>query len=292
MRSTRRTLLKGFLVAAAPLALGRPAAAAPQRANRPVPVNARKAGFALALGSGSHHGHALIGALRAFERRGFRPDLVVGTSVGAMVGALWASGMDADAIEKAAERFTMWRNAQFTWPTRGLFSNRGLQESMRELTKGRPIESWPMRFAAVATDLATGERVVIDRGDAAVAVAASASMPVLCRPVAWGNRLLVDGAFTEPVPVKAARDLGAQRVVGIDIAYRPANAPVTSVPGSGFQAMHILVNALIAEQARHADHLVRLDLHPLMGGRKEFRGILMKAGDEAIERAWAEVAAA
>ena len=247
--------------------------------------------LALALGSGSQHGHALIGVLREFERNGLKPDLVVGTSVGAMVGALWASGMDSAAISRSADQLTMWRNVRFSWPERGLFSNRGLQETIRKLTGGRPIEAWPTRFAAVATDLATGERVVIDRGDAAVAVAASASMPVLCRPVAWGGRMLVDGALTEPVPSKAARDLGAHRVIAVDIAYRPSDAPVRSVPDSGFQAMHILVNALIAQQSRHADVNLHLSLHPLMEGKRDYRSALIEAGAQATRSAWSTIIA-
>lgn len=245
---------------------------------------------ALALGSGSHHGHALIGVLREFERNKWRPDLVVGTSVGAMVGALWASGLDSAAIERAAGDFTMWRNARFSWPRRGLFSNRGLQENIRRLTRGRPIEAWPMRFAAVATDLATGERVLIERGDAAVAVAASASMPVLCRPVEKDGRMLVDGALTEPVPSRAARDLGAAHVVAVDIAYRPSDAPVRSIPESGFQAMHILVNAVAAEQARHADVNLRLSLHALMEGRSDYSAVLLEAGSQAVRENRARIA--
>ncbi len=277
----RRDVLKAAVVAAVSVS-------SPRAANKASPGSGK---LALALGSGSHHGHALIGAMRVFERHGVRPDLIVGTSVGAMVGALWASGMDSATIRKAADRFSLWRNARFTWPTRGLFSNRGLQETMRGLLPSRAIESWPIRFAAVASDLATGERVLIERGDGAAAVAASAAMPVLCKPVSFGGRLLVDGALTEPVPMKAARELGAARVVGIDIAYRPSDAPVDSVADSGFQAMHIMVNALIAEHARHADVLIRLGLHPLMEGRKQYREVLAKAGEEAVEAMWGKIVA-
>lgn len=276
MNRTRRALLAGIL--------------AGQVTAHVAPARAASGGFALALGSGSQHGHALIGVLREFERNGLRPDLVVGTSVGAMVGALWASGMDSDAIARAAGQFTMWRNAKLSWPQRGLFSNRGLQATMRRLTGGRPIESWPMRFAAVASDLATGERVLIERGDAAVAVAASASLPVLCRPVPWGGRLLVDGALVEPVPVRAARDLGATTVVGVDIAYRPSDAPVTTVAESGFQAMHILVNRLATEQARHADVTLRLALHHLMSDTSGHEEFLVAAGRQAARNSWPRIA--
>lgn len=269
---SRRRVVAGLAAFAAPFSQAR--------------TGPRRARVALALGSGSHHGHALIGVLREFERRGWKPDLVVGTSVGAMVGALWASGMDSDAIEKAAGRFTMWRNAKFSWPQRGLFSNRGLQEAVRALVGARPIESWPVPFAAVAADLATGERVLLDRGDAGRAVGASAAMPVLCRPVEWQGRRLVDGALVEPVPCKAARDLGAERVVGVDIAYRPVDAAVVSVAESGFQAMHILVNSLAAEQARHADVNLRLSLHSLMEGRSDYASALVRAGESKARSEW------
>ncbi len=286
MKPARRGLLKAAFALSLPVAT-----AAGTGTPKPGSTTGPAAKLALALGSGSYHGHALIGALRVFERRGVRPDLVVGTSVGAMVGALWASGMDCNAIEKAAARFTLWRSVKLAWPDLGLFTNEGLQETIHELVRGRPIESWPMRFAAVASDLATGERVVIDRGDAAVAVAASASMPVICRPVAWRNRLLVDGALTEPVPAKAARELGGQRVVGIDIAYRPANAPVESVAGSAFQSVHILVNSLITEQSPHADVAIHLQLHALVEGREDYGRALMEVGARAIEAAWERIVA-
>lgn len=88
---------------------------------------------------------------------------------------------------------------------------------------------------------------------------------------------------------RSRRRRGRRGLVGIDIAYRLSNAPVTRVAGSGFQAMHILVNALIAEQARHADVFLRPDLHPLMEGRKEYRQVPTNAGEEAVEAAWARI---
>ena len=196
MNRSRREILKAGLLSSVALAA---------RGEQPVkrssaPGAGRRAKLALALGSGSLHGHALVGVMRAFEAAGVRPDLIVGTSVGAIVGALWASGLDSEAIGRAAARITLWHNARLAWPKRGLFSNRGLQETIRELTGGRPIESWPMRFAAVASDQATGERIVIDRGDAGMAVAASASMPVLCEPVAWNDRIFYKGCMLSGMP--------------------------------------------------------------------------------------------
>lgn len=244
----------------------------------------------MALGSGSYHGHALIGVMRAFEEHKLRPHLIVGTSVGAMVGALWAAGLDSREVESAASRFSLWKDTTLSWTKRGLFRNDGLEETIRKLTHGRPIEEWPIRFAAVASDLATGKRVVIDRGDAGVAVAASACLPVFNSPVRWNGRLLVDGALTEPVPAKVARELGGERVVAVDIAYRPRDAPVTSLTDTAFQVVQILVNGLIAEQIEEADVKIRLSLHRLMEGRKDYSAILLAAGKTGAEAAWQEIA--
>ena len=274
--------LAGVLLAGAP--------AAPRAGLAPAGPGGRRR-LAIALGSGAQHGHALIGVMRAFEANKVRPDIIVGTSVGAIVGALWAAGLDSHAVERAAERFGFWRNVSFTWPSRGLFANDALRGNLRELLGDRPIEAFATKFAAVATDLATGERVLLDRGDAALAVTASATPPIVASPVLAGNRLLVDGALTEPVPAKAARELGGDFVVAVDIAYRPHDAPVSSIADTAFQSLHILVNALINEQVQAADVKIRLSLHPLMQDRKDYAGILLAAGRKATLDAWSAIAA-
>jgi NTE family protein len=247
--------------------------------------------LALALGSGSLHGHALVGVMRVFEQRRLRPDLIVGTSVGAIVGALWAAGVPVAEVERAGRRFGLFDTAELGWPRRGLLRNDGLQRRLRDLLGTQPIEAWPTRFAAVATDLETGERVVIDRGDAPSAVAASACMPVLFEPVVRDGRPLVDGALCEPVPVRAARALGGQRVVGIDIAFRPRDEPVRQVIDTGFQIVHILIHSLIGEQIHEADVRVQLDLHDLMREGRDVQALLMRAGERAAEKHWAAITA-
>jgi NTE family protein len=279
----RRALLQSLLAAAGGLAVAPATAAVTARPGVP-----RRA-LALALGSGALHGHAHVGVMRVFEARGVKPDLIVGTSVGAIVGALWAAGLDAAAIERAGERFGLLDAARPTWPRRGLLRNDGLQRALRELLPSPSIETWPIAFAAVATDLATGERVILDAGDAPSAVAASACMPVLFEPVERDGRRLVDGALAEPVPVRAARVLGGVRVVGVDIAFRPHDEPVRNVVDVGFQTVHILVNALIAEQIGEADVPVRLELHGLMRGKRDYAEILVEAGERAAAKAWPRI---
>jgi NTE family protein len=167
-------------------------------------------------------------------------------------------------------------------PRRGLLASDAVASLVERHAAARPIERWPVRFAAVATDLLSGRRVVLDRGPGGPAVAASACVPALYEPVRVNGRDLVDGSLVEPVPVRAARELGAARIVAVDIAYRPYEAPVGTPVDAAFQALHIAVNALIAEQLDAADLVIRLDVHRyfLEGGNPA--DALVAAGESAV----------
>ena len=291
---TRRGWLRGML--AGMLAAGGAAQLGPAHAGcerTPAQAGGGRYRLAVALGSGGAHWPAHVGVMRAFEVRGARPDLIVGSSAGAIVGALWAAGLDAAEVERAARRYgladALSPGFRPTWAWFGGGRDERLRTALRELLPERPIETWPTAFAAVATDLASGGRVVIDRGDAPSAVAASACVPMAFRPVEREGRRLVDGALVEPVPVRAARSLGALRVLAVDIAYRPGDEPVGGAVDIGFQTVHIMVNALIDEQLAEADVPVRLHLHPLMRGRDDYAGILIEAAQRAIGEAWPRI---
>ena len=259
----------------------RPPATVTRPASHPTPH------FGIALGSGSLHGIAHIGALQELEALGVEVKVVAGTSVGALVGALWASGLSATEIERL-QRIEDWEGTgSFAWSRGGLFHNERLRERLDAIFAARPIERWPRRFGAVATDLATGHRVLIRRGDGARAVQASTAMAAFFVPVEVGGLRLADGALVEPVPVDAARELGATFVLAIDVAYRPHEEPASTVAQIAFQAMHILTNALAAEQSKRADVAIRIDLHRvfLQCGRHA----LVAAGREALRSVWPQV---
>ncbi|MBI3157673.1 MAG: patatin-like phospholipase family protein [Burkholderiales bacterium] len=288
--SARRRWLRGML--GGMLAAGAAAQLAPAHAGcerPPAQAGGGRHRLAVALGSGGAHWPAHVGVMRAFEARGARPDLIVGTSAGAIVGALWAAGLDAAAVERAARRYRLAEALSPGWTWFGGGRDERLRTALRELLPQQPIETWPTAFAAVATDLASGGRVVIDRGDAPSAVAASACVPMAFRPVEREGRRLVDGALVEPVPVRAARSLGALRVLAIDIAYRPGDEPVGGAIDIGFQTLHIMINALIDEQLAEADVPVRLHLHPLMRDRDDYAGLLIEAAQRAIGDAWPRI---
>lgn len=236
------------------------------------------------LGSGGLHGLVHVGAIRAFQRLGFRPYAIAGCSVGAIAGALWAAGLSAEDIEAAALD-TSWR-APDRWrlPRYGLAELARLQRLIEARTNGARIETLDIAFAAVATHLATGRSEILARGALAPAVAASCAVPIRYEPVEIDGRQLVDGALTAPLPVDAARTLGADFVIAIDVAYRPYEEAVTGITGMAFQMFHIMVNQLIAEQVRRADHAIRLDVHSLAMGSGE--RALIDFGEKVVRDAW------
>lgn len=238
--------------------------------------------FAVALGSGSMHGVAHIGVLRGCEKLGLKPDLIVGTSSGAAIGALWAAGLDSGAIAKLARGVDFGEVSSLSLrPWRGLARNAALAELIDRAVGGRRIEQLPTRFMAVATDLATGAPIVLAEGPTGEAVAASCAIPVLYVPVRVGGRELVDGSLSAPVPVDAARQQGAAFVLGVDVAYRPSDEPARHLLEAAFQTLHIFVNALAAEQTRRADLVLRLSLHHLFDEAGLFDA-LIDAGEAAL----------
>ena len=244
----------------------------------------------VALGSGSVHGLAHIGVLEQLEAGGVDVPVVAGTSVGALIGSLWASGIGAREIA-ALSRVRHWEDVgRMSGSFEGFFTNDDLKAELEPLFKGRPIESWPRRFGAVATNLANGHRRVLMSGDAALAVQASTAIPLFYAPVTIDGERLGDGALVEPLPVEAARDLGANFVIAVDVGYRPYESPASGLFDNGFQAMHILINALADRQARDADFVIHLDLHEEM--TRCGKTALVRAGREAMGRAWPLLAAA
>jgi NTE family protein len=213
---------------------------------------------------------------------------VAGTSVGALFGALWASGLDGAEIERIAREAEWFDNGRLAFSTQGLYTNAPLEKKLEAILQGRPIEAWPRRFGAVATQLANGHRRLLTAGSGAVAVQASSAVPAYFRPVVIDGAKLADGALVEPVPVDAAHALGADFVIAIDVAYRPYEETVTGATQYAFQAMHILVNALAEQQLRTADVAIRLDLHRTLATCG--RAALIAEGRDAVRRAAPHIA--
>lgn len=250
-----------------------------------LPAATQRRRIGVALGSGGLHGYAHLGVVSAFAELGLKPDVIAGTSVGAIVGALWAAGLDADAIERFAHE-PAWREfGALRLPRLGLAELNRLRDEIDRRVGGVPIERLQTPFAAVATDVATGAPVLLAGGGTGAAVAASAAVPIRFEPVTIDGKRLADGALVSPVPVDAARALGADFVIAVDFAYRPYEERVDGMLAMAFQMVNILVNRLIEEQVRRADFAIRQDVHAAMQGPSGIRA-LRQVGENAVRHAW------
>jgi NTE family protein len=180
----------------------------------------RKPRIGLALGSGSSRGWAHIGAIRALEERGVKPDLVCGTSVGALVGAFYAAG-ELDKLERWVNTLAwthVLRLMDLTWRG-GLIRGNRLFSLFRSAFEDREIADLPILFGAVATELASGREIWLREGKVLDAVRASCAMPGLFTPVIRSDTVVVDGGLVNPVPVSMCRALGADLVIAVDLSW-------------------------------------------------------------------------
>lgn len=222
----------------------------------PAPV-AQKPRIALALGGGAARGFAHIGVIKMLESQGIVPDFVVGTSAGAVVGALYAGGNDAYAIQKIAIQLDEKIFADWTLGGRGLLKGEALQDYVNQQLNKRPLEKLNKPFAAVATDLNSGERIVFRTGDTGMAVRASAAVPGVFQPVQFRGHTYVDGGLTSPVPVQAAREMGADFVIAVDISSQANGQPIDSISAILWQTTTIMGGIISKNELREADIVIR-----------------------------------
>lgn len=245
----------------------------------------RRPRLGLALGGGAARGFAHVGVIEALELAGIRPDLVVGTSAGSLVGALYASGMTPKALREAALGLDEAVLGDWTISARGVLRGRALQDVVNRWVAGRPIERFALPFGAVMTDLYDGSMRVARTGDAGLAVRASSAVPGVFEPVRIGGRDYVDGGLASPVPVRVARAMGAERVLAVDIAARPRFQDTDTIPRVLLQTFAIMGQHLASGELREADVVVA----PAVGDRSSAdfndRGGAIALGAEALRAA-------
>jgi NTE family protein len=185
----------------------------------PDETTSRRPTIALALGGGAARGFAHIGVIRALVAKGFKPDVIAGTSIGAVVGGCYAAGK-LDDIEQWARSLTRRRLFSYldvSLGGLGLISGTRVFEALSEAIGDVKIEALPLRFAAIATEIGTGHEIWLTRGKLADALRASYALPGIFPAVQVGERWLMDGALVNPVPVSAARALGARIVIAVNV---------------------------------------------------------------------------
>ena len=212
---------------------------------------------ALVLGGGAVRGFAHVGVIKVLEAQGIVPDLVVGTSAGSVVGSLYAAGYTGFDLQKIAFKLDEDSVGDWALPDRGFIKGEALQNYINKAVRAQPIEKLKKPFAAVATDLHTGEMVVFQRGNTGQAVRASSSVPGVFQPVNINGRDFVDGGLTSPIPVKVARSLGADVVIAVDISAKPRSAKIEGVTDILLQTFGIMGQSISSSELPLADVVIR-----------------------------------
>ena len=252
--------------------------APPAEPQKPPPRPPR---IGLALGGGAARGFAHIGVIQVLEENGLRPDLVVGTSAGSLVAALYASGRSGAELALLAESMDESAVTDWAFPGRGLIRGEALSKYVRDHTGGRNIEQMHMPLGIVATDLDSGEAILFQRGDPGVAVRASSAVPAVFQPVRIGLREYVDGGLVSPVPVRFARQMGAELVIAVDISAAPEGSATGDAMRMLLQTFSIMGRSINRFELRDADLVLRPRLAGVSGTDFSARKRSIQAGREA-----------
>lgn len=230
------------------------------------PFDSSQLSVALVLSGGSVRGFAHIGVLQALDELAIAPDLIVGTSAGSLVGAGYAAGLNAGQIEVAMRSLNWsvmsdWVVPQLGQPVLkgelGLVRGERLQRFADALVGHRTIDALPRRLAILATDMQSGVPVVFTAGNVGLAVHASSAIPGVFVPPIISGRRYIDGQVSSPLPVMAARALGADIVIAVDVTYPPEDAAITTLPDVVFQAFMIASQRLVKTELQGADLVIR-----------------------------------
>ena len=231
-------------------------------------VKAREPVIAIALGGGGAKGFSHIGVLKVLESHGIKPKIVTGTSAGSFVGSIYASGKSPYQLQQLALTLKESDIRDLTLNSQGVVLGQKLQDYVNRQVSNKPIEQFPIRFAAVATRLDTGKRADFIKGNAGQAVRASCSIPNVFVPATIGKYKYVDGGLVSPIPVQTAKDMGADIVIAVDISARPVGNKPLNMWGLLDQTINIMGQQSINTELNLANvviqpkvgHLGTLDL--------------------------------
>lgn len=235
----------------------------------------------LALGGGSARGFAHIGVLQVLEGAQIPIDLVVGTSMGAVIGAFYCAGIDLLLLEKMACQLQRNFWMDWTFPRLGLAAGDKLEQLIFLLTKGKTFAQLEKYFAVVAADLRSGEKVVLQKGSVARAVRASAAIPGVFHPVEEGDKVLVDGGVVERVPAPTARDMGADFIIAVDVGIYLGGEKPHHLLDVITQSLDIMQRDLCRYTLEAADVVVQPQLKEISPGHFHKADIAIQKGREA-----------
>ena len=249
-----------------------------------------KATVALALGGGASKGFGHIGIIKVLKENNIPIKIVTGTSAGSIVGSMYASGMSPDRLELEAEILGKTDLVDLTLSTSGFIKGEKLQNYINRKVGNRPMQQFPIKFAAVATDFESGKPVVFNVGNAGQAVRASASIPNVFQPVVIGSRKYVDGGLSQPVPVSAAKKLGANFIIAVDISARPAKNVSQGMFSYLDQTINVMSQTALRQELGQANVVIKpqvLELGSIGGFDQKQRAIQL--GEQAARAALPEI---
>lgn len=244
------------------------------------PAPKRPPRLGLVLGGGAARGFAHIGVIQVLEDAGIKPDLVVGTSAGSLVAALYASGKNGAELETIALTMDEGAITDWSFPSRGVIRGEALARFVRLHTGNLPIERLARPLGVVATELDSGVGVLFQRGDTGTAVRASSAVPAVFQPVTIGGREFVDGGLVSPVPVRYARQMGAELVLAVDISSPPEGNATGDTMKLLLQTFAIMGRSINQFELRQADVVLRPTLTGLTSADFTSRVRAIRAGRE------------
>jgi NTE family protein len=275
---------------AAPIAAGATPAAQPVA--QPV---ARKVKIGLALGGGAARGFAHIGVIKALEAQGIVPDIVVGTSAGSVVGAMYAYGYSGFALQKMALEMDEASISDWALPffskSSGVLKGEALQAYVNKTVHNQPIEKLKIPFGAVATDLRTGQPILFRRGNTGMAVRASSAVPSVFQPVSIGSKTYVDGGLVAPVPVRFAKEMGAEFIIAVNISSATEAQATASSLDVLMQTFTIMGQRLNQHELKDADVVITPALGAMGSADFNGRNLAVLAGEQAAAAAMPQLKA-
>jgi NTE family protein len=249
------------------------------------PPPPRKIKVGLALGGGAARGFAHIGVIKALEAQGIYPEIVVGTSAGSVVGAMYAAGNDGFALQKIAMEMDEATISDWALPlfgkSSGVLKGEALQTYVNKAVKNVTMEKLKLKFGAVATDLNSGQPILFARGNTGQAVRASSSVPSVFQPVVIGGHQYVDGGLVAPVPVRFVREMGADFIIAVNISTQTDAQEAVSSLQVLLQTFAIMGQRLNHYELQDANIVIQPALAKMGGNDFAGRNRAIMAGEQA-----------
>jgi len=250
-------------------------------------LGSKKPIVGLVLGAGAARGFAHIGVIKTLEAQGIRPDIIVGSSAGSVIAALFASGATGNDLNRLALNLDEATIADWGLPFAGRFGGLikgdALQNMVNREVQNKTIEQMRIPLGIVATELQSGKGVLFRNGNTGQAVRASCSVPGVFQPTVIGGKEYVDGGLVAPVPVSYARQMGATLVIAVNISSEPVHQDASGTFGVLQQTISIMQRSINQYELKSADIVITPQLKQMSGGDFKSRNAAILAGEAATQ---------